>query len=97
MRIEYHPQVAQELEEIRDFYEQRSVGLGFVSVDVFERQVSRIAGAPERWMKVQGDVRRCMLSRFPYVIYFRQISPQCIRITVIKHQRRHPEYGRDRA
>ena len=96
MIIEYHPHVAPELEEIRDFYEQRLVGLGLAFLDEFECQVVRIANAPERWMKLKGDLRRCMLRRFPYVIYFRQIAPNHIRVTVVKHQRRHPEFGKDR-
>lgn len=35
MRIEYHPQVAAELEEIRDYYESKSEGLGRDFVDEF--------------------------------------------------------------
>jgi hypothetical protein len=37
MRIDYHPAVADELEEIRDHYELRSPGLGSDFVDEFER------------------------------------------------------------
>lgn len=43
MRIEYHPSVAEELEEIHHFYESRSPGLGDEFVNEFERQVMRIA------------------------------------------------------
>jgi len=50
----------------------------------------------ERWMIAKGDIRRALMSRFPYVIYFR-IQPQnAIRITVVKHQKRHPRFGQDR-
>lgn len=45
MTIEYHPAVAGELEEIRNFYDQRSPGLGSEFIDEFERQVLRIASA----------------------------------------------------
>lgn len=54
MRIEYHPDVGDELVEIRDFYESRSVGLGSDFVAEFERQVLRVAAMPERWMVVRG-------------------------------------------
>jgi toxin ParE1/3/4 len=46
MRIEYHPAVADELLEIRDFYESRSTGLGSEFVSEFERQMFRIAAMP---------------------------------------------------
>jgi plasmid stabilization system protein ParE len=96
MRVEYHPALVQELGEIRNYYEERSPGLGRVFIDEFERQVLRIAATPGRWMVLAGDTRRCLMSRFPYVIYFRCVGTDRIRITVVKHQRRHPQYGRDR-
>ncbi len=96
MRVEYHPAVADELMEIRNYYETRSPGLGGRFVDEFERQILAIAAAPQRWMVVAGDIRRCLMRRFPYVIYFRQIDQQKLRVTVVKHQRRHPELGRER-
>lgn len=53
MRIEYSPAVAGELEEIRDFYESRSEGLGVDFVNEFEKQALRIIAMPERWMIVR--------------------------------------------
>lgn len=96
MKVEYHPAVYDEVRQIRDYYEERSPGLGAAFVDEFERQVLRVAAEPERWMMVSGDIRRCLMRRFPYVIYFRRAGADRLRITVVKHQRRHPEYGRDR-
>lgn len=96
MRVEYHPAVEGELREIRNYYEARSPGLGARFVDEFERQVLAVAAAPERWRMVTGDIRRCLMRRFPYVIYFRQVGQQRLRITVVKHQRRHPDWGRER-
>jgi toxin ParE1/3/4 len=96
MRIEHHPAVEQELGEIRDFYEARSPLLGREFIDEFDRLVLRIAAAPGRWMMLERDIRRALMPRFPYVIYFRQVSSDRIRITVVKHQRRHPALGRDR-
>ena len=96
MKVEYHPAVEIELKKVRDYYEERSPGLGAAFVDEFERQVLGLAARPEMWMVITGDVRRCLMRRFPYVIYFRRVEPDLLRITVVKHQRRHPQYGRDR-
>jgi toxin ParE1/3/4 len=96
MTVEYHPAVEAELKEIRDFYEARAPGLGREFVNEFERQVLRIAAAPGRWLVVAGSLRRALMPRFPYVIYFRQPAPDRVRVTVVKHTRRHPAYGRDR-
>ena len=96
MRVEYHPAVEAELRAIRDYYEDRAPGLGTEFINEFERQVLALVAAPERWMAVSGDIRRCLMRRFPYTIYFRQVDKERIRITVVKHQRRHPDYGQER-
>ena len=96
MRVDYHPAMAEELEEIRDYYETCSAGLGRAFVDEFERQVLSIAARPERWMIVRGDIRRSLMKRFPFVILFRIIAQDAIRITVVKHERRHPSLGMGR-
>jgi len=93
MIVEYHPAVEQELKEARTFYENRSSGLGEQFIDEFEHQALRIAEAPGRWAILTRDIRRSLMRRFPYVIYFRQPSAGLLRITVVKHQRRHPVYG----
>ena len=56
MTFEYHPAVADELEEIRDHYETKSVGLGNAFVDELERQLLTIAAMPSRWIIVQEDL-----------------------------------------
>jgi plasmid stabilization system protein ParE len=96
MSLEYHPAVGAELESIRAFYESRRPGLGKEFIEEFEKLVLQIADAPGRWMVVEADIRRALMRRFPYIIYFRQISQERIRITVAKYQRRHPAYGRKR-
>ncbi len=96
MRIDYHPSVAGELEEIRDYYDSRSKGLGSDFVNEFERQILLIAAMPGMWMAVRGDTRRSLMKRFPYVIFFRWIAGDSMRVTVVKHEKRHPSHGLDR-
>lgn len=96
MRIEYHPAIEFELAEIRDYYNDLSLNLGEDFINEFERQVLRIAELPTRWMIVRGQTRRALMRRFPYLILFRIVGDSAIRITVIKHERRHPSYGINR-
>ena len=96
MRIEYHPALESDLREARDYYNERSPGLGTDFVDEFEKQILSIIAMPERWMIVQRDVRRALMKRFPYVIYFRILNDDAIRVTVVKHESRHPAYGMTR-
>ena len=96
MRVDYHPAIEAELREIKGYYDDQSPGLGSEFIDEFERQVLALAATPERWMVVETGIRRCLMRRFPYIIYFRCADAERIRITIVKHQRRHPNYGRER-
>lgn len=96
MNIEYHPDVESELAEIRDYYEDQLIGLGLEFLNEFERNIFKIASMPSRYMNVKRDVRRSLMRRFPYVIFFRMVSKDTMRITVIKHEKRHPSYGMNR-
>lgn len=44
-------------------------------------------------MFVVHDIQRSLMKRFPYVIYFRVVAGTAIRITVVKHEKRHPLFG----
>ncbi len=96
MRIEYHPDIENELREIIDYYNKCSSGLGDEFLNEFERQILKISSMPLRWKTVEGDIRRSLMKRFPYVIYFRVLENDVLRVTVVKHQRRHPSYGGSR-
>jgi toxin ParE1/3/4 len=93
MIVDYHPAIAAELQEIRDHYEAQSAGLGADFVDEFEKQILRIAAMPTRWMIVHGDIRRALMRRFPYVVFFRIVGVDHLRVTVVKHEKRHPAFG----
>jgi toxin ParE1/3/4 len=47
-------------------------------------------------MIVRNDIRRALMKRFPYQIHFRILPGEAIRITVVKHEKRHPAYGMNR-
>jgi toxin ParE1/3/4 len=96
MRIEYHPALETDLREVVDFYNSRSSGLGAEFLSDFEMLVLRIAFYPQLWRTVENEIRRALMPRFPYCVYFRIINEELIRITVVKHQRQHPGYGLER-
>lgn len=96
MSIEYHPAIENELKEIIKYYDKCSQGLGKEFLNEFEQQILKMTSMPTRWMIVKGDIRRVLMKRFPYVIYFRILEKNSLRVLVVKHQRRHPNYGLNR-
>jgi plasmid stabilization system protein ParE len=57
----------------------------------FDRAVSAIAEAPERWMRLSGDVRRFVFPRFPFSLIYRY-SENLVLIVAVAHQSRKPGY-----
>lgn len=96
MRVVYHPAAVEDLTEAAKFYDSHVSGLGTDFLEEVNHTVSRIANSPVRYATVRGNIRRCMLRRFPYGVYYRETNDE-IRILVIKHHSRHPDFGLDRA
>jgi len=95
MRLIYHPDAEAELIEAARYYESRVATLGAQFLDDADRAVSMIVETPQRWSIIQEDVRRYFMPRFPYSIYYRDLSYR-IHILAFKHHSRHPAYWRYR-
>ena len=95
MQIVYHPDAESELLEAARFYEGRVTGLGDRFLQEYEAAIATIRDAPERWLLVEGDLRRFLMRRFPYAIYYR-VEGDLLRILVVKHHSRRPGYWRYR-
>ena len=60
------------------------------------RHFIRLAAAnPGRFYPAGSRFRRANLRRFPYHFLYREI-PDGIRITLVRHHKRHPDYGLER-
>jgi toxin ParE1/3/4 len=95
MRLIHHPDAEAELIEAAQFYERRVPGLGAQFLDGVDAGVRVLQQAPQRWRILEADVRRYLISQFPYAIYYRAL-PDEIRILAFKHHSRHPDYWRYR-
>ena len=95
MRLIYHPDAEAELIEAAQFYEKRVPTLGAQWLNAADGAVSLILSTPERWRIVEQDVRRYLMPRFPYTIYYRVVN-DAVRILAFKHHKRHPDYWRYR-
>jgi plasmid stabilization system protein ParE len=94
VRLIYHPDAEAELLEAVRFYERSVPGLGDRFLHEFDAAVA-IQEAPGRWHIVEAGVRRYVMRRFPYGIYYR-IEGDQLRILVVKHHSRHPDYWKYR-
>ncbi len=62
----------------------------------YESVIDTILFMPERWPIVDSNLRQALLTKFPYLIYYRIIAEDHIYIIGVKHQKRDPEISRSR-
>ena len=65
--------------------------LGLALVAEFDRVVDLIIGNPEIGRVFRGNIRRFVMRRFPYNVYYHTISGE-LHVLAIAHQSRRPGY-----
>jgi len=95
MRVVQHPHATAEIGEAARYYEQHVNGLGAQFLDEVDEAVRTVVAMPKCWPLLERDVRRYLLRRFPFALYYR-VGADCILILACKHHSRHPDYWRRR-
>lgn len=95
MKIEYHPAVEQDVAEALRRYDSVSQRLS----DAFKAELRRViavsAAKPGRFHLIREGLHRANLKRFPYHVIYRELADG-IRVTLVRHHRRHPGHGMER-
>ena len=66
----YHPNFADDLTAATGYYDRVSQSLGLRFREIVVARLDAIADRPDSFAKLQGEIRACSLTRFPYVILF---------------------------
>ena len=95
MNFYFHPEAEEELNNAIDYYEEIEPGLGYdFALEVFSA-IQRSVKFPKAWTVLEGEVRRCLVRRFPYGILYTE-EESGIFVIAIMHLHRKPGYWRDR-
>ena len=95
MTFAFHPEAETEFLEAIEYYESCAPGLGEdFSLEVYST-VQNILSYSQAWPIVEGNVRRCLTSRFPYGILY-SIESDRVYILAVMHLHRHPDYWQSR-
>ena len=95
MNVEYHPAVEQDVAEAFKRYDEVSPVLGDGFKKELRQFIALAAAKPGRFHPIKSGFRRANLRRFPYHFLYREI-PEGIRVTLVRHHKRHPDYGLER-
>jgi len=95
MTFAFHPDAKAEFFAAINYYENVEAGLGFdFSVETFSA-VQNIVDYPTAWPILEGDVRRCLINRFPYGVLY-SIEQDEVYILAVMHLHRDPDYWKGR-
>ena len=86
----FRPKVRDELDEAYRWYERQQQGLGDEFLDCIDLMLNQICSMPESYVIVYRDIRRAVIKRFPYAVYYRIVSSRVIVIAIF-HSSRNPK------
>lgn len=95
MRIRYLAVAQGEIQEAADYYAAISPELGKSFKRELRQLMRLVATMPQAWPRSGDGTRKCLLSRFPYLVIYSPL-PEELLILAVGHQHRHPGFWRDR-
>lgn len=95
-KVVVRPEAAREIQEAFDWYEGRSAGLGLEFLRAADACLSGVRRNPSAFQPVHEQVRRALLRKFPYALFY-LISEDTIVVVACFHVRRSPADWQRRA
>ena len=94
--IDLHEEAAADYDAAFDWYLERSPDAARTFDTEFEHALGQIAQAPGRWARGSYQTHRFLLRRFPYLVIYREQSPNTIQVLALAHTSRKPDYWKYR-
>lgn len=87
--VVYRRQVGRDLAAGFGYYAEEAEGLGEGFLAAIDSVFDAIERYPQMFAQVHGEVRRALVSRFPYAVFYRVESRRVVVLTVL-HTARDP-------
>ena len=95
-RLVAEPRADLDVAAAYQWYESEQAGLGLEFLDQLRIAYDRIAGDPFRYQELQSGIRRVLIRRFPYAVYFAVESEVIVVLAVLHASRAPAEWQRRR-
>ncbi|PPD50365.1 MAG: plasmid stabilization protein [Methylobacter sp.] len=95
MNIEFLAVAQAELDDAFNWYETQQANLGVQFLNEFDAAVRRICLFPKAYALFSGEIRRCLIKRFPYGILY-GLDADTLVIVAVAHLHRKPDYWLER-
>lgn len=91
----FRRQAREEFDAAGDWYERERPGLGRAFLAEVERVLQTVVSNPDTFPEVLEGIRKAVIKRFPYCLYFR-IRGEVVVVLAVFHSARNPAAWRTR-
>lgn len=95
-RLVAEPQVDLDIAAAFDWYEQEQAGVGREFLDELRATYDRVAEGPLKYPSLRSGIRRALVRRFPYAVYFAVEGEMIVMLAVLHVSRDPGEWQRRR-
>lgn len=82
MRLRIRPEALADLRAARQWYERRQRGLGHALIVAVDAAFQHIGAQPEVGAEVLPGIRRVLVRRFPYLVFYRRRGDELVVLAV---------------
>ena len=90
MRLVYRLRAGRDFAKARRWYEAQRPGLGAEFRQGVRAIEQILASHPDAFPRVHGEIRRALVPRFPYAIYYQRLETDVLEIVACLHTSRRP-------
>ena len=94
-KLAFKPEVYDDIKTAYDWYESQRVGLGEDFLLTPEDSYAKITRTPKLYQDIYKNVRRKLVRRFPYGLFF-VLKEDTIIVLAVLHTKREPHEWKDR-
>jgi len=95
MIIRFTPEADTELAEARQWYAHQREDLDLEFMNAVDEALSRIISNPKQYPIVYRNLRRAVVRRFPFAVFY-EVAAEEIEVIAVFHSRRDPERWKSR-
>jgi plasmid stabilization system protein ParE len=88
-RFIVRPQAERDIQSAHGWYESQEPGLGERFLEAVQKRLEAIRDFPESCPIIYRDVRRAVVSRFPYLVFY-VVQPTRVTVLAVLHHSRNP-------